>query len=193
MNGRRPLVIVALVVAIGPAVAMVRQQGAPDAQLPGAGMTRQQVIDKLTAADYQPKPPTGDGRVLFQGLCANCHIVGDIGTSVGPDLSTLSSRFRKRDLLEAILFPSRTISDQYAMQTLTLDDGTTVTGLVAREDAQFVFLRSDERPGGRGVPVPIARIKDRRDAEVSMMPDGLVAGLTLDQIDSLVAFLLASR
>ena len=110
MNDWRFPAIVGLVVtigAIGPAAATARRQAPSEAPLPGPGLTRQQIIDKLTAADYQSKPSSGNGKVLFEGLCSNCHIFGDIGTSVGPDLSTLSSRFRKRDLLEAILLPDR--------------------------------------------------------------------------------------
>ena len=79
------------------------------------------------------------------------------------------------------------------MTTLTLDDGSTQSGLVSREDEQYVFLRTPDQPQGRGVPIPRSRIKDRKDADVSMMPDGLVAGLKLEQVDSLVGFLLTGK
>ena len=105
----------------------------------------------------------------------------------------MGSRFARRDLLESVLFPSKTISDQYAMIVLTLDDGSTVSGLIAREDPQVVFIRTAAQPAGRGVPIAAERIKDRKEATVSMMPDGLVAGLKPEQIDSLIAFMLTGK
>jgi putative heme-binding domain-containing protein len=182
-----------LIAASALAVAAQQAAPAPDDPYPGSGLTRQQIMDRLTAADYQSKGSAEQGKVWFQALCSNCHIFGELGTSVGPDLSTVGSRFARRDLLESVLFPSKTISDQYAMVVLTLDDGSTVSGLIAREDPQVVFIRTPTQPGGRGVPIAADRIKDRKEATVSMMPDGLVAGLKPEQIDSLIAFLLTGK
>jgi hypothetical protein len=68
-----------------------------------------------------------------------------------------------------------------------------VSGLIALETAQAVFIRTAAQPGGRGVPVLQERIKDRMDATVSMMPEGLAAGLKLEQIDHIVAFMLTGK
>lgn len=183
----------AVLLAASAVVVAAQQAPAPDDPYPGSGLTRQQIMDQLTAAGYQSKGSAEQGKVWFQALCSNCHIFGELGNSVGPDLSTVGSRFARRDLLESVLFPSKTISDQYAMVVLTLDDGSTVSGLIAREDPQVVFIRTATQPGGRGVPIATERIKDRKDATVSMMPDGLVAGLKPEQIDSLVAFMLTGK
>jgi putative heme-binding domain-containing protein len=193
MKAVRHCAIVALLAFPTRSVAIVARQTSADEKLPGPGLTRQQIVDRLTAGDYQAKPSLADGKQLFQGLCSNCHIFGEMGASLGPDLSTVGSRFRNRDLLESILFPSKTISDQYVMTTVTLDDGSTQNGLVSREDENFVFLRTADQPEGRGVPIPVGRIKERKESDVSMMPDGLVAGLTLEQIHNIVAFLLTGK
>lgn len=191
---RRLAVTMGVVVLAMSAAVVARQQApGPDDPYPGSGLTRQQISDRLTAADHASKPSIEQGKILFQALCSNCHLFGDLGQSVGPDLSTVGSRFGKRDLLESILWPSRTISDQYAMVVLTLEDGSTVSGLIAREDAQVVFIRTAAQPGGRGVPILVERIKDRKDATVSMMPEGLVSGLKLEQIDGIVAFMLTGK
>ena len=41
------------------------------------------------------------------------EVAGDVGRGGGPDLSTVVSRFRRREILESIVYPSRVISDQY--------------------------------------------------------------------------------
>jgi putative heme-binding domain-containing protein len=178
--------------AVG-APAAQQKAAAPDDPYAGSGLTRQQIMDRLATPGPQVKGAPEQGRILFQALCSNCHIFGELGQSVGPDLSTVGSRFNRRDLLEAILYPSMTISDQYAMTELSLDDGSVVSGLIALENAQVVFIRTAAQPTGRGVPVAAERIKDRRESTVSMMPEGLVSGLRLEQIDGMLAFLATGK
>jgi len=182
----------AIALAIG-GVAILRAQAPADALYPGSGLTRQQIMDKLTATGYQSKPVIAEGKETFQALCSGCHVFGDVGASVGPDLTTVGSRFKKRDILDSILWPSHAISDQYTMTMFLLDDGTTESGLIVREDAQFVFVKNAAHLEGRGLPVPVARIKDRKESTVSLMPEGLMASLKLEQIDNLVAFLLTGK
>lgn len=167
-------------------------QDPPEEAMPGSKMTRQQVLEKLSSPGAGTLVSAERGRALFEERCATCHIFGDIGTSVGPDLTTLSSRFGKRDVLDSILWPSRTISDQYAVTIFELTDGTYASGVVIREDARAVYLKNAEYLD-RPLPVALGRIKERSESTVSLMPEGLVADLSLDDIDSLVAYSLGGR
>jgi putative heme-binding domain-containing protein len=165
---------------------------AQDEPMPGSKMTRQQVIDRLTSATPGTRVSIDRGRQLYEEVCAACHIFGDIGTSVGPDLTTLSSRFRRADVLDSILWPSKTISDQYAVTVFELTDGTYASGVVIREDARAVYLKNAEYLD-RPLPIALGRIKDRTESTVSLMPEGLVATHSLDDIDSLVAYVLGGK
>ena len=62
------------------------------------------------------------GRVLFAAAkCFSCHRYNDEGGGLGPDLSGVAGRFSVRDLLESIVVPSKTISDQYEAVTIATD------------------------------------------------------------------------
>jgi putative heme-binding domain-containing protein len=165
---------------------------AQEEPMPGSKMTRDQVIEKLASDSPGTKVSVERGKQLYEEVCAACHIFGEIGTSVGPDLTTLSSRFGRRDVLDAILYPSRTISDQYSVTVFELTDGGFVSGVIIREDARAVYLKNAEFLD-RPLPVPLARIKERTESTVSLMPEGLVAGHTLDEIDSLVSYVLGAK
>lgn len=167
-------------------------QDPPEEAMPGSKMTRQQVLEKLSSPGAGTLVSAERGRALFEERCATCHIFGDIGASVGPDLTTLSSRFGKHDVLDSILWPSRTISDQYAVTIFELTDGTYASGVVIREDARAVYLKNAEYLD-RPLPVALGRIKERSESTVSLMPEGLVADLSLDDIDSLVKYSLGGR
>src|SRR5262245_34326960 len=86
------------------------------------------------------------GKAIFEKTCSPCHRFGEMGHDVGPDLTTVNSRFKKRDILESVLFPSKIISDQYQSVMFKLTDGTVLNGLVVRESAAAVQLRTADDP-----------------------------------------------
>ncbi len=45
--------------------------------------------------------------------CVVCHRYSGEGGATGPDLTQLAGRFGAKDMLEAIIEPSKVISDQY--------------------------------------------------------------------------------
>ena len=130
------------------------------------------------------------GRQLFEERCGICHRFGGIGTDVGPDLSTITSRFKKKDVLESVLWPSRVISDQYQAEMFELKDGKIVSGLIVRETAAAILVRTADAPE-KPVAVPKAQIANRAPSTVSMMPEGLFDTLTPKQIADVMAFTMA--
>jgi hypothetical protein len=47
-----------------------------------------------------------------------CHRVGSEGGVLGPDLTSVTRRFGHRDLFQAILEPTRAVSDQYQLVSM---------------------------------------------------------------------------
>jgi putative heme-binding domain-containing protein len=165
---------------------------AADTPYPGSNMTRAAILEKLTSDTPGTTPSVDEGRQEFETICSGCHTFGDVGNAIGPDLTTVGARFKKHDVLDSILYPSHTISDQYAVTLLEMTDGSIESGLVFREDDRYVYIRNADHLI-RPLPVPVANIKDRATSDVSLMPEGLMGPLTLNQIDSLVTFLLTGR
>jgi putative heme-binding domain-containing protein len=131
------------------------------------------------------------GRPIFEKTCAGCHRFGEaLGKDVGPDLTTIASRFKRRDVLESVLWPSKVISDQYKSEMFELKDGTVVSGVIVRESPTAVFVRTSESPE-RPVPVQKAQIANRGESAVSLMPAGLLDGRSQDEIAHLLAFVMA--
>src|SRR5262249_41004526 len=81
-----------------------------------------------------------EGARLFQKSCASCHQIAGRGKSVGPELTTAAGRFRVRDLMEAILVPSKTISDQYRATNFFLKGGDIVSGIPTLDDGKRVIV-----------------------------------------------------
>jgi putative heme-binding domain-containing protein len=120
--------------------------------------------------------------------CVQCHQLNNEGGAVGPDLSGAGAKYSRRDLLEAILEPSKIISDQYQNLTVTKKDGEDVTGrLVEDSDAKVVLIINPLT--GEKVDIKTSDVKNRAPAKLSPMPEGLASVLTREEILDLLAYL----
>ncbi len=134
------------------------------------------------------------GKKLYaEAMCAQCHLfAGTGGTAktgaIGPDLTAVGSRFSARDILEAIVDPSKTISEQYQSFLFTMKDGTTVGGQIAEENHYLLTLVVDPLNGTKQ-NFPKGNVVKREVSPVSMMPPALLATLTQDEVLDLIAYL----
>jgi putative heme-binding domain-containing protein len=132
------------------------------------------------------------GRKLYGGVgCASCHRLGQDGGGVGPDLSAIAGRFGVRDVIESIVEPSKVISDQYAAIVIAKKDGQVITGRVGNLFGDSLNVVENMFDPGRLTNVRRADIEEMKPSPVSMMPAGLLNSLTEDEIQDLIAFLLA--
>ena len=161
---------------------IVRSQGT-------RAISREETFDEQIFTPARTPPSPVKGRALFEQKCGQCHRFGAIGADFGPDLTTLASRFKKRDVVEAILWPSRAVSDQYQSVEVSTTDKQTLFGLVAREDGEKIALQMT--PAERPIEIAKTRIAARKPSPVSLMPEGLVDELNQIQIADLLAFVLS--
>ena len=152
-------------------------------------ISREETFDEQIFTPARTPPSPVKGRPLYEQACAQCHRFGAIGADFGPDLTTLASRFKKRDVVEAILWPSRAVSDQYQSVEVSTTDKQTLFGLVAREDAEKIAIQMT--PAERPIEIAKTRIAARKPSPVSLMPEGLVDDMNQNQIADLLAFLLS--
>ena len=131
------------------------------------------------------------GRRLYGAVaCAACHRFGQEGGGVGPDLTAVAGRFGVRDLLEAIVEPSKVISDQYAAVSIATKDGQVVTGRVGNLFGDSLSVIEDMFDPGRTTNVRRSDIEEMKPSDVSPMPAGLLNSLTEGEIQDLAAYLL---
>lgn len=131
------------------------------------------------------------GKEMFRAsLCAACHRVGNEGGAAGPDLTSLAGRFSVRDLAESILDPSKVISDQFAFDLITRQDGTQVTGKIIEEKDEKWIIATSPFDFTRTTEVERNDIKENKHSPVSPMPPALINRLNPDELKDLLAYLL---
>jgi putative heme-binding domain-containing protein len=129
------------------------------------------------------------GREIFASTqCASCHHFGTEGGNVGPDLTGVGGRFQPRDILEAILDPSKAISEQYASFVFTMKNGEMAVGQVANETNFYYDIIEDPIRGAHR-QVGKSNLVKKEVNPVSLMPPGLINVLTKDEVLDLLAYL----
>ena len=129
------------------------------------------------------------GEALFKDLCARCHRVADVGGGPGPDLSGVGGWSPER-LLHDTLDPNAEVDADYANYVVETVEGEVFSGLLAESPGDDVVLRT---AGDTALKLPAARIREVRRDSLSMMPEGLLAGLEPAEVADLLAFLRPSR
>jgi putative heme-binding domain-containing protein len=136
------------------------------------------------------------GKKLFEAaMCSRCHRSGRMGHFVGPDLTSVSRRFTRRDLLMSVLNPSLVVSEKYRNVQIITNDGRTIIGRpISSGDYRSPIVRVATDPLKPTQVVEISKrdIEIHRDSMLSPMPEGLLNTLTQSEILDLLAFLEAS-
>ena len=122
--------------------------------------------------------------------CYTCHTIEGHGGNVGPDLTQIWT-LSPEDLLTAIRQPSKDIAPAYTNWLLTLKDGRQVSGIdLFLDDKDAAFLVDAT---GKQTRVKVADTVSREPLPVSLMPPGLDALMTEDEMRDLIAFLKERR
>ena len=138
-------------------------------------------------------PDPARGRDLYAAaLCAKCHVCGTTGRPVGPDLTTVASRFSRRDLLESILEPSAVVAEVHRNVVVTKTDGSVVMGRIVQNDFREskLILATNPFVPSELATIPKSEIGSWEESPVSPMPPALLDTLERSEIEDLLEFLL---
>ena len=125
-------------------------------------------------------------RVFDKALCVKCHRMGPRGEAMGPDLTSTPHRFQDGELLEAVLFPSQSIADDYGAVSVSTTDGRVFTGVVNAAAGKVTVLQAN----GEKIVLAKKEVGQVAPQRKSAMPDGLFDLLEEQEIVDLFAFLL---
>ncbi len=125
------------------------------------------------------------GKLVFTQRCALCHERLEAQAPIGPDTASLRNKGAPM-LLENIVVPDREVAPQFLLWEIRMKNGKSETGMIAEESAAGMTLyRAD------GTRRELARKEIDRliNLNRSLMPAGLEAGLSLQEMADLLAYL----
>ena len=131
---------------------------------------------------------TGDstkGKVLFTNTCLACHMVNNVGGSLGPDLSGIGTS-TDEGLLRNILTPSAALESSYYKHNIKMKNGSLVTGAMIKEDGQTITIRP---LGADDKVIPKDRIQSHTISKNSLMPEGLLNAMSDQDVADLFSYM----
>jgi len=138
------------------------------------------------APALKKKGDSARGLVVFQKACIVCHKHGKVGVSgVGPDLTTVVDHPGEK-LLANILDPNLDIQPGYHSYHCQLKNGEQLFGLIAGETASAITMKQLDGKSRNLLRTDIASLTS---ADISLMPEGLEAAISIDEMSDLIAFL----
>jgi putative heme-binding domain-containing protein len=130
------------------------------------------------------------GKAMFAAsLCRTCHQMRGEGGVAGPDLTQLGNRFSSKDMLEAIISPNKTISDQYGSTVFYLKTGGSILGRLIRQDNAKYYIAQNPFDMQTVREIQKKDVVRTRVSEVSPMLGGMINGLNPDELRDLMAYL----
>jgi putative membrane-bound dehydrogenase-like protein len=144
-------------------------------------------FEKFRALAAKPGDATrGKATVM---VCQACHLFKGQGASIGPDLSGIGAMGTEA-ILRNILTPNAAMENGYRIYRVELKNGDLVDAFFVSEDKDAVVVRLPGTPDRR---IPRADIRSAKFLRRSLMPEGLLDGISEQQVSDLFAYLLSLK
>ena len=167
------------------------QGGEPDIEaLNNPSEISAKYIARIQAASAAGGGDPGAGAIVFEDNCMECHMIQGEGEELGPDLSAISAKGLKF-ISEAIVEPSKQISEGFETFEVIDLEGRKTVGLKTRDDAEEVDIT---KANGEVVTIAKSDIKEINSGDLaSIMPDDLIEALTVKDYQDVLSYLIMQK
>src|SRR6266850_1238887 len=134
------------------------------------------------------------GKDLFfaenAAACTRCHTIDGSAGKAGPDLFAVGDKFPRTDMIRSLLEPSSEIAIGYGATLIETKSDESYTGIIKQISDSWIELMLGD---GKSVRMGTNDIVEQKPSSVSLMPDGLQTGMSLQQFTDLIEFLITLK
>jgi putative heme-binding domain-containing protein len=116
--------------------------------------------------------------------CVRCHMVGDRGNRIGPELTTVATRLTQEQMLEAMIAPAARIAPGFGRVTVIMNDGIRIEGSFDAENKNEITVTAVDKTH----VISRNQISKLEFGGISPMPP-MGQGLSKAELRDLVAYL----
>jgi putative membrane-bound dehydrogenase-like protein len=149
---------------------------------------RPEALAEASKALVMPAVPA-NGRTVFNAVCATCHRLDREGHAVGPDLFDIR-RQTKENILFHIVNPDAEIAPAFTAYLAEAKDGRVLSGILVGDTPTSITLRGPLGAESTLLRTDLAKLEALPG---SLMPAGLEAGLSKQQLADLLAYLKGEK
>ena len=144
------------------------------------------LIKELKNESTKPANLKLGAEAFVKATCVKCHLFGKTGEKIGPDLTHVSRRFQQKEILQATIFPSHFVSEEYPTFTIITSAGKSHTGMMGAAGPDEIMLLTSE---GKRELIKKKDVDEIIPVKKSSMPDGLLNLLTKAEAVQLIRYL----
>jgi putative heme-binding domain-containing protein len=165
------------------------------------------ILSAAPAPNAPPRPPREyrdfamghegnpeHGRELFndanRAACFKCHSVDGSSSKAGPDLFAVGDKFPRPDLTSAVLEPSAAIAVGYGTTMVETKSEEQFEGIIKESTADYLSLMGAD---AKSVRIKKSDIATQHDSLVSLMPEGLHAGMSRQEFTDVIEYLVTLK
>jgi hypothetical protein len=145
---------------------------------------RQALVDEWLPVTRLPGD-LNNGIAMYKKHCGQCHRHGDLGTSIGPNLTGMAVH-PKEEILVNVLDPSRNVENNFRTYQILTTDGRTLSGMLAGESSNALRLINSQ---GKEEQVLREDIQTMKASTKSLMPEGFEGSISKQEMADLLVFL----
>ncbi len=145
---------------------------------------RQALVDEWMPVT-EMKGDVTNGLAMFKKHCSACHIHGEIGKEIGPNLTGMAVH-PKEEILMNVLDPSRSVESNFRTYQILTVDGNVLSGMLAGESANSLRIIDTQ---GKEKLVLREDIEQLASSPKSLMPEGFESSISKTQMADLLSFL----
>ncbi|MFN3149338.1 discoidin domain-containing protein [Bremerella sp.] len=127
------------------------------------------------------------GEQLFAKLtCNKCHTVDPNEAPRGPYLPQVAKTYKRDQLTEAIVLPSKSLAQGFVTNIFQMEDGRLLSGFITFEGPEKIVIRDNQ---GNEITLNPDEILGQKKDDISIMPAGLANEVTVQELSDLVSYL----
>ena len=171
-----------------PSVAEAVHRLWPDA-LPASSAEKNERIVRVNQTLKSGSGNVSAGKEIFANRCATCHRLFGEGAEIGPEL-TGYDRKNINEMLINIVDPSAYIREGYVMYHIKTKDKRSIIGTMKSQHGSTLVIQPFN---GEGITLDKEQIEEMVEQKVSLMPEGLLNGLSDQEVRDLIAYISHDR
>lgn len=126
-----------------------------------------------------------EGHMIFKSRCGACHRLFGEGASIGPDL-TGYDRKNINDMLTHIVDPNTYIREGYTTYHIKTTDKRSLVGTLKSKHGSTITIQQFD---GELIILGMHQVEEMVEQKESIMPEGLLNGLTDQQIRNIISYI----
>lgn len=131
--------------------------------------------------------PERGSQIFTKRRCINCH---NAVSEFAPPLNNFEQKIPVQFLVQEIIYPDQRLSKDYQIQILTLKNKQKITGIPRFIGEDYLFVQTTPT---NTVRIPSIAVEYMQKNNQTIMPQGLLNGITLQELADLCSFIRQAR